>query len=125
MIELRFSRNNNKKYDTISITIEKGLLMLKENYLILKIDKTKWNYKKAVIQLDDPNLLERIKQWETQINDYLKRKCIEPVTFLYGNKIYPKTLLNNTKKTKNDNYIKLKGIWVNNENKPFLQYWLL
>ena len=120
MSKLRFSRNNNEKYDTISITIEKGLLMLKENYVILKIDKTKWNYKKAVIQLDDPDLLERIKQWETQINDYLKSECIEPVTFLYGNKIYPKTLLNSTKKTKNDHYIKLKGIWVNNENKPFL-----
>ena len=123
MSELKFSRNNNEKYNTISITIEKGLLMLKENYKILKIDKTKWNYKKAVIQLDDPDLLERIKQWETQINDYLKSECIEPVTFLYGNKIYPKTLLNNnTKKT--NNYIMLKGIWVNNENKPFLQYWL-
>ena len=122
MSELKFTRNNNEKYNTISIIIEKGLLMLKENYKILKIDKTKWNYKKAVIQLDDPDLLERIKQWETQINDYLKSECIEPVTFLYGNKIYPKTLLNNAKKT--NNYIYLKGIWVSNENKPFLQYWL-
>ena len=89
----------------------------------MRFDKTKWYYKKAVIQLDDPDLLERIKQWETQINGYLKCRYIKPVTFLYGNKIYPKTLLNNTKKT--NNYIKLKGIWVNNENKPFLQYWLL
>ena len=124
MSELKFSRNNNENYDTISITIEGGFLTLKENYEILKIDKTKWNYKKAVVELGHPDLRERIKQWETRINDYLKSECIEPVTFLYGNKIYPKTLLNNTKKTKNDNYIKLKGIWVNNENKPFLQYWL-
>ena len=123
MSELKFSRNNNEKYNTISITIEGGFLTLKENYEILKIDKTKWNYKKAVIQFDNPDLCERIEQWETQINDYLKSECVEPVTFLYGNKIYPKTLLNNTKKTKN-NYIKLKGIWVNNENKPFLQFWL-
>ena len=124
MSELKFSRKNNEQYNTISITIEDGFLTLKENYDILSIDKTKWNYKKAVIQLDDPDLLERIKQWETRINDYLKSECIEPVSFLYGNKIYPKTLLNNKKKTKNNNYIKLKGIWVNNENKPFLQYWL-
>ena len=125
MSELKFSRKNNKKYNTISITIEKGLFVLKENYEILKIDKTKWGYKKAVIQLDDPDLLERIKQWETQVNDYLKSECIGgPVTFLNGNKIYPKTLLNNNKK-KTNNYIKLKGIWVNNENKPFLQYWLI
>ena len=72
MSELRFSRNNNEKYNTISITIENGFLTLKENYEILKIDKTKWNYKKAVIRLDDLDLLERIKQWETRINDYLK-----------------------------------------------------
>ena len=124
MNKLRFSRNKNEKYDTISITIENGLLTLKENYKILKIDKTKWDYKKDVIRLDDPDLLERIKQWETRINDYLKSECIEHITFLYGNKIYPKTWLNNTKKTKIDNYINLKGTWVNNENKPFLQYWL-
>ena len=122
MSELKFSRKNKEEYNTLSITIEGGLLTLKENYLILKIDKTKWNYKKAVVQLNHPDLSERIKQWETRVNDYLKSECIEPVTFLYGNKIYPKTLLNNTKKT--NNYIKLKGIWVNNENKPFLQYWL-
>ena len=124
MSELEFSRRNNKKYNTISITIKKGVLVLKKNYEILKINKTKWGYKKAVIQLDDPDLLERIKQWETRVNNYLKRERVGgPVTFLNGNKIYPKTLLNNTKKT--NNYIKLESIWVNNENKPFLQYWLI
>ena len=81
MSELKFSRNNNEKYNTISITIENGFLTLKENYEILKVEKTKWNYKKAVIQLNNPDLRERIEQWETQINDYLKSECIEPVTF--------------------------------------------
>ena len=101
--------------------------MLKENYEILMIDKTKWNYKKAVVQLNNPDLLERIKQWETQINGYLKSKYIEPVTLLYGNRIYPKTLMNCTKKKRNNfiNYIKLKSIWVNDKNEPFIQYWLL
>ena len=41
---------------------------------------------------------------------------------LYGNKIYPKTLLYAVKK--NNNYIKVKGIWVNEQNKPFIQLWL-
>ena len=100
MSELKFSRKNNEKYNTISISIEGGFLTLKENYEILKIDKTKWNYKKAVIQLNHPDLCERIKQWETRINDYLKSECVGPVNFLYGNKIYPKTLLNNTKRPK-------------------------
>ena len=77
---------------------------------------------KAVVQLDH-DLCERIKQWETQINDCLKNECVGPITFLYGNKIYPKTLLNGAKKT--NNYIKLRSIWVSYENKPFLQYWLI
>ena len=89
MSELKFTRTNNEKCNTISFVIEGGDLTLKENYEILKIDKTKWNYKKAVVQLDDPDLLERIKQWETRINDYLKSECVGPITFLYGNKIYP------------------------------------
>ena len=126
MIELKFIRKNGK-YNTISFTIEKGFLMLKENYEILMIDKTKWIYNKAVVQLKDPDLFERIKQWETQINAHLDRKYIEPITLLYGNKIYPKTLLKCTKKKRNNfiSYIKLKSIWVNDKNKPFIQLWLL
>ena len=126
MSELKFIRKNGK-YNTISFTIEKGFLTLKEKYEILKIDKTKWNYKKAAVQLNNPDLLERIKQWQTQINAYLDRKYIEPITLLYGNLIYPKTLLKCTKKKRNNfiNYIKLKSIWVNDNNKPFIQLWLL
>ena len=126
MSELKFIRKNGK-YNTISFTIERGFLTLKENYEILMIDKTKWIYKTAVVQLKDPDLLERIKQWETQINAYLDRKYIEPITLLYGNRIYPKTLLKCTKKKRNNiiNYIKLKSIWVNDKNKPFIQLWLL
>ena len=71
MSELKFTRTNNEKYKTISIAIEGGALPLKGNYEILKIDKTKWNYKKAVVQLG-PDLCKRIKQWETKVNDYLK-----------------------------------------------------
>ena len=124
MSELEFSRRNNEKYNTISITIEGGVLALEDNYEILSIDKTKWNYKKAVVHLNHTDLCERIKQWETRVNDYLKSECEceEPITFLYGNKIYLKTSLKNKKKA--NYYIKLKSIWVNNENKPFLQYWL-
>ena len=126
MSELKFIRKNGK-YNIISFTIEKGFLTLKEKYEILKIDKTKWNYKKAAVQLNNPDLLERIKQWQTQINAYLNRKYIEPITLLYGNLIYHKTLLKCTKKKRNNfiNCIKLKSIWVNDKNKPFVQLWLL
>ena len=121
MSELKFNRVNNDKYNTVSI--EHASLTLKENCEILKIEKTKWHYRKTVIQLNQPDLCETIKLWETQINDYLKCEGISPITILYGKKIYTKTLLYVVEKGK-VNYIKLKGIWVNDSNKPFLQLWL-
>ena len=123
MNELKFNRVNNDKYNTVSINIEHAFLTLKENCEILKIEKTKWHYRKTVIQLNQPDLCETIKLWETQINDYLKGEGIRSITILYDKKIYPKTLLHVVKKGK-VNYIKLKGIWVNESNKPFLQLWL-
>ena len=123
MSELKFNRVNNDKYNTVSINTEHAFLTLKENCEILKIEKTKWHYRKTVIQLNQPDLCETIKLWETQINDYLKGEGISPITILYNKRIYPKTLLDVVKKGK-VNYIKLKGIWVNDSNKPFLQLWL-
>ena len=122
MNELKFSRINNDKYNTVSIDIEHAFLTLRDCE-ILKIEKTKWHYRKTVIKLNQPDLYETIKLWETQINDYLKGEGISPITILYNKKIYPKTLLYVIKKGK-VNYIKLKGIWVNENNKPFPQLWL-
>ena len=122
MNELKFSRLNNDKYNTVSIDIENAFLTLRDCE-ILKIEKTKWHYRKTVIQLNQPDLYETIKLWETQINDYLKGEGISPITILYNKKIYPKTLLYVIKKGK-VNYIKLKGIWVNEQCKPFPQLWL-
>ena len=122
MSELKFSRLNNDKYNTVSINIENAFLTLRDCE-ILKIEKTKYHYRKTVIQLNQPDLYETIKLWETQINDYLKGEGIGSITILYNKKIYPKTLLYVIKKGK-VNYIKLKGIWVNENNKPFPQLWL-
>ena len=122
MNELKFSRINNDKYNTVSINIENAFLTLRDCE-ILKIEKTKWHYRKTVIQLNQTDLYEKIKLWETQINDYLKGEGIGSITILYNKKIYPKTLLYVIKKGK-VNYIKLKGIWVNENNKPFPQLWL-
>ena len=122
MNELKFNHINNDKYNTVSINIENAFLTLRDCE-ILKIEKTKWHYRKTVIQLNQPDLYEKIKLWETQINDYLKGEGIGSITILYNKKIYPKTLLYVIKKGK-VNYIKLKGIWVNENNKPFPQLWL-
>ena len=122
MNELKFNRANNDKYNTVSINIENAFLTLRDCE-ILKIEKTKYHYRKTVIQLNQPDLYEKIKLWETQINDYLKSEGISPITILYNKKIYPKTLLYVIKKGK-VNCIKLKSIWVNESNKPFPQLWL-
>ena len=37
-----------------------------------------------------------MKDWEAQINENLKDEGTEPITILYGNKIYPKTNIRNT-----------------------------
>ena len=121
MSGLKFESINYEKYNTKSINIDGGLFKLQENYEILKNEETQWNNRKAVIKLKQPDLCEFIKLWETEVNYYLTSKGIEPVTILYGDKIYPKTYLLPNMEI---NYIILKSIWVNGQNKPFVQLWL-
>ena len=116
---LKFDRVYYEKYNTSRINIENGILVLKENCKVLKIDKTKHGYLKAIVQLDQPDLCNLVKLWETQINGYLKGEGIPPITILYGNKI--KTIIHNTTDA---SIIKIKSVWINDENKPFLQLWL-
>ena len=118
---LKFDRVYYEKYNTSRINIENGNLVLKEHCKVLKIDETKYGYRKAVVQLDQPDLYNLMKLWETQINGYLKGEGIPPITIVYGNKIYPKTIIHNPT---NASIIKIKSVWINDENKPFLQLWL-
>ena len=92
---LKFDRVYYEKYNTSRINIENGILVLKEHCEILKIDKTKYGYQKAVVQLGQPDLCYLMKVWETQINDYLKSEGIPPIKIVYRNKIYPKTIIHN------------------------------
>ena len=93
---LKFDRVNYENYNTSRINIENGILVLKKHCKVLNIDKTKYGYQKAVIQLEQPDSGSLVKLWETQINGYLKGEGIPPITILYGNKIYPKTIIHNT-----------------------------
>ena len=92
-----------------------------EKCKILKIDETKYGYRKAVVQLVYPGLHMIIDFWETQINEYLKGEGIPPIKILYCNKIYPKTIIYNPAKA---SMIKIKSVWVKNKNKAFPQLWL-
>ena len=118
---LKFDRIYYKKHNTSKIKIKNGTLVLNEDCDIVKIDKTEYDYQKAVVELDDQDLYDLMSRWENQINKYLEDQKVTPITILYDNKVYPKTCLDNPS---NASVIKIKGVWINDENKPFLQLWL-
>ena len=124
MSELEFSRENNEKYNTISINIENALIPIKkEDYQIMDMSKTKFGYIKANIKIINEDLIiNKLKSWETEINEYLKNEGIEPVTILYSIRIYPKvsTMLGQKEEK---HHIKISGVWINENNKPFVQLW--
>ena len=118
---LKFNRVYYKKNNTSKIKIKNGTLVLNEDCEIVKIDKTEYDYQKAVVELDDQALYDLMSEWEDRVNKYLEEQELTSVTVLYDNKVYPKTYLDNPS---NASVIKIKGVWINNENKPFLQLWL-
>ena len=123
MSELKFNRVDYEKYNTLSLYIEKGILDLeKRDFVIMKVEKTKYNYNKATIKLNKQDIRDKVKSWETQINDKLKSEGVEPVIILYGNTIYLKTSLTTATKKK-ENYLEFKSVLVNDQNKPFIQLW--
>ena len=121
--KLEFTHKYCNKYNTIRINIENGSLKLKEEdfRIINEIEKTDYDYRKAVVELEQPDLCKLMNKWETQINKHLKGNEIPPITILYGNKIYSKTYLDNPT---NVSIIKIGSIWINAEKKPFPQLWL-
>ena len=124
MSELKFSHVNNEKYNTVSINIENALIPIKEeDYQIIDMTKAKFGYKKANIKIINEDLINKLKSWETQINDYLKSEGIEPVTISYGNRIYPKASIYLTDKKEHN--INIKSVWVNDKNKPFIQLYFI
>ena len=126
MSELKFTHVNNEEYNTVSINIENAFIEIKkEDYHILETEKTKFGYIKSTIKIINEDLKDKLKSWETEINEYLKNEVgTGAVTILYGNKIYPKAsgLLGQEKE---EHHIKIKSIWINENNKPFVQLYLI
>ena len=82
---LKFDRVYYEKYNTSRINIENGILVpkeVKEHCEILKIDETKFDYRKGVVQLVQPDLCNLMEVWETQINEYVKGEGIPPIKIL-------------------------------------------
>ena len=89
----------------------------------MSTEKTKFGYKKSTIKIHSNDLKEKLKSWETEINEHLKNEVgTGPITILYGKNIYPKlsSMVGQEKKT---HHIKVSGIWINENNKPFVQLW--
>ena len=124
MNNLKFTRNNNEQYKTVSINIENAITEITEDeYYTMSTEKTKFGYKKSTIKLINDDLKEKLKSWETEINDYLKSEVgTGSITILYGNSIYPK-VSSMIGQEKEEHHIKISGIWINENNKPFVQLW--
>ena len=121
MSELKFIRTNNEKYNTTTINIVNAFIEIaKDDYKISSMRKTKFGYTKANIQIFNVELKNKLKSWETEINEYLKNKVgTRPVTILYGNMIYPKV----SRLMWQKRYIIIKSVWINEKNIPFVQLW--
>ena len=122
MSELKFSRVNNEEYKTTSINIENALIEIKEkDYYIFDTQNTKFGYRKANLKINNEGIREKLKSWETEINEYLKNEVgTGPVKIVYGNKIYTK-LLKKIEQEQRKYFIRVSGVWINAENKPFVQ----
>ena len=75
MSELKFTRENNEKYNTVSTKIENALIEIKENdYYIFETENTKFGYRKVNLIINNKDLKEKLKLWQTEINEYLKNE---------------------------------------------------
>ena len=122
MSELKFTRKNNEEYKTTSINIENAIMEIDEDdYYIFNTENSKFGYRKADLELYNDDIKEKLKSWETEINEYLKNEVgTGPIKVLYGNKIYSK-LSKKINQEEEKFFIRISGVWINEENKPFIQ----
>ena len=126
MSELKFYCVDNEEYKTKSVFVENAIIDIKEeDYIIIDRTKTKFGYVKANIRILNVELKNKLKIWEEQINEYLKNEVgTGAITILYGNQIYPKVsgLIGQEKE---EIQLKIKSVWINENNKPFVQLYYI
>ena len=122
MTNLKFSCVDNKEHNTKTVYVEGAIIDIKEeDYKIIDRTKTKFGYEKADIRILKDDLKDQLKIWEKQINVYLKYEVgTGEITILYGNLIFPRvnSLIGQDKE---EIQFKIKSIWINERNKPFVQ----
>ena len=124
MGELKFTRTNNEECNTTTINIENAFIEIaKDDYNILNMGKTKFGYVTAVLQIVNVELKNKLKSWETEINEYLKNEVgTGPVDIIDNWSIYPKVSGLMWQK-KEERYIKIKSVWINERNFPSVELW--
>ena len=122
MNNLKFTRVNNEQYNTVSINIENAITEIKKKeHYIFNTENSKFGYRKVDLTIDNDDIKEKLKSWETEINEYLKNEVgTNPVKIVYGNKLYTK-LSKKINQEENKFFIKISGVWINENNKPFVQ----
>ena len=126
MTNLKFTRVDNKEHNTISVYVDNAVIDIKEeDYRILDRSRDKFKKEKANILIFSDSLKDQLKLWEVQINDYLKCQIgAKATTLLYGNRIYPMvtSLIGQDKEILQ---LKIKSIWINENNKAFIQLYYI
>ena len=124
MSELKFTRKNNEEYKTTSINIENAITeIVEDDYYIFNTENSKFGFRKADLKIYNDDIKEKLKSWETEINEYLKNEVgTGPIKVLYGSKIYSK-LYKKINQEEEKFFIKINGVWINENNKPFVQLW--
>ena len=126
MSELEFNHMTHEEHKTISVYVDNAIMDIKESdYIIKNRVFNKYKQTKANIKILNDEIKNKLKIWEEQINEYLKCELgTEAVTILYGNMVYPKVsgLIGQDKE---EFQFKIKSIWINENNKPFVQLYYI
>ena len=123
MGELKFTRTNNEECNTTTINIENAFIEIsKDDYNIFNMGKTKFGYYTARLQIFNVELKNKLKSWETEINEYLKNEVgTRPVDIIDSWSIYPKVSGLMWQK-KEERYIKIKSVRIKG-NFPSVELW--
>ena len=126
MSELNFYHMTHEEHKTISVYVDDAIIDIKESdYIIKNKIINKYKQKKANIKILNDKIKSQLKVWEEQINEYLKNVIgTGAVKILYGNMVYPK-VEELEEQEKEVQQFKIKSIWINENNKPFVQLYYI
>ena len=126
MSELNFYHMTHEEHKTISVYVDDAIIDIKESdYIIKNKIINKYKQKKANIKILNDKIKSQLKVWEEQINEYLKNVIgTGAVKILYGNMVYPK-VEELEEQEKEEQQLKIKSIWINENNKPFVQLYYI